>query len=131
MQENWFNNLFKRWSFILLAFSGIFWLAAFYLTMWTMTLLYPPDSGGLCTAIVYSALSSAIQCIVFFILIIYVFLERNPNFRIRNKVLLRLSGNIVYKIFVILSIILEIVLFLFFACFAIIFLSPFFTAFFQ
>lgn len=134
MQENWFNNLFKRWSFILLAFSGIFWLAIYYLAWCVMSLILPSDSEWLFEIIIYSILCFVTQCVTVFVLIIYLFLERNPDFRIRNKVLVNLSNNVIYKFFVIVSIILEIVLFFYFAyfaCFAIVFLSPLFTAFFN
>lgn len=115
MQKEWFNSIFRRWSFILLAFSGVFWLVVYYLAMCIIFLTFPPGSMGFQIEVIYFVSCFATQCVTLFLLIVYLFLERNPDFRIRNKVLVRLSDNIVYKIFVILSVILEIALFLFLA----------------
>lgn len=95
-----FDNLFSRWSFNLLALMTLGGIISPYLFL-AVYAMFTPDwvnTDGLPLAISWFYFIIFYLIIVFFILFIYLFLERSPIFRIKNPLVLKCVNKIFYRI---------------------------------
>lgn len=94
-----FNNLFNRWSFILPSIFFTSSILIFILALQVFRILYQDGPyekiGEVVTIAGYYIL---FQIFALFTCIIYFVKEINPNFRIKNKILLKTLNNLVFRI---------------------------------
>lgn len=95
-----YNNLFTRWSFYLLAFFGLLDLISPFLFLLWGFFMYPQSFSPTAFGIFWGIFISFYQILVFGIVVIYLLLEINANFRVKNLRMLHISKNIFCKIII-------------------------------
>lgn len=101
------NDIFQRWSCNIFAFASLFGICSYYIFYY---LILPMDNSDdkLPAFLYYSIFYFYYQIFCVVVFLMFLFLERNSDFRIKNPLLRKFLSNIFYRILAVIFILIEI-----------------------